>query len=315
MGPFSCASLTKDLDDSRNHGGVAFKVGCDGVTKGNVFSSMRQEGAHQHHHEQQREGCLWSRIILSHHPTPLLVVNDLPHDSSSLSNLGLGVMGVALLDPLYIEELQKKPELCDTEDDSLDEEEQEEEDDSWCLDVPDSKACPSILTPALFQQLCRALPPALQRTKWERCFAIGRDGDCMRTMLNCCRPYNYTLLVIHTTQGHVLGGFCTESWTTNRQTQGQYYGTGQSFLYTSDETGEAQIYKWTGDNDYCQIFSEEEDRLAMGGQGEFGLALQDNFSIGQSGCSATFGNPPLVPGGRFDIAEMEIYGPVSGFCL
>lgn len=194
----------------------------------------------------------------------------------------------------------------------------------------DLQACPRILSDRYFHELRRHFPEALGLNNFERCFAIGRDGDSMITMLDRCRHYRYTLVVVQTTLGHVLGGFATESWNVDgrqhHQRRHSYYGTGQSFLFASHpdiipgideepEPGhELSVYRWTGDNDYCQICDPEQSRMAMGGEGDFGLIVQDNFEIGETGRSATFRNPPLVRGGHFEIAAFEVYGMVPLFC-
>ena len=48
----------------------------------------------------------------------------------------------------------------------------------------------------------------------------------------------------------------------------------------------------------------------MGGEGDFGLIVQDKFAIGETGRSMTYRNPPLVSGGHFEIAALEVYGIV-----
>jgi len=240
----------------------------------------------------------------------------------------------------------------------------------------DLQECPRILNESSLAELRQALPDSLRHNKWERCFAIGRDGDSMISMLQRTAPYVYTILVGLDTHGHVVGGFCTESWshTTSSgssvswldasstggslsppqyqsqhnhqyhraQQRGGYYGTGQSFLFAShpdivpgldaprDPNKHFMIYKWTGDNDYCQIIKDGGslggsssssssarhrggDHLAMGGKGDFGLIVHDHFISGETGRCATFGNPPLVPSGHFDMVAFEVYGAVSLF--
>ena len=48
----------------------------------------------------------------------------------------------------------------------------------------------------------------------------------------------------------------------------------------------------------------------MGGEGDFGWIVQDNFSRGQTGPCRTFANPPLLPPAErvFQVADLEIYG-------
>jgi TLD len=182
----------------------------------------------------------------------------------------------------------------------------------------DLRTCPRILTSAMVQQIHNALPESLHSQKWDRCFAIGRDGDSFITLLECCQDYRSTVLVIQTTEGHVLGGFVNTKWSSNKHYR--YYGTGQCFLFASHPAEEdpvptsnpLTIYKWTGGNDYCQICDNENQILAMGGEGDFGFVVRDCFLRGETGPCRTFGNPPLVPGfgGLFEIAALEIYGIV-----
>ncbi|KAL7580988.1 hypothetical protein ACA910_005801 [Epithemia clementina (nom. ined.)] len=190
-------------------------------------------------------------------------------------------------------------------------------------DPLDLISCPRILSQALMQYLNdNGIPESLQGNRWERCFAIGRDGDSFVSFLDRCAPYRQTLLVVQTTEGHVLGGFAMQTW------EGQegfgkrncYYGTGQSFLFSitpedmTHPTGsKAQIYKWTGTNDYCQICDVESAKIAMGGGGDFGIIVEDCFLRGQTGFCGTYDNPPLTADGFFEVAALEVYGLVPLF--
>jgi hypothetical protein len=168
--------------------------------------------------------------------------------------------------------------------------------------------CPSILNTLQFTQLRDALPDRFREATFERCFCLGRDGDCLDTLLYLTRHISHTMFVIETTRGEILGGYCTEPWSSTRQ----YHGTGQSFLYAShpedsEGDGKLSIYPWTGSNDYCQVC---DNGLAMGGQGAFGWVVCSELMRGQTGRCQTYGNPPLVKGGFFEIANLEVYGIV-----
>ncbi|GAX17564.1 hypothetical protein FisN_18Lh214 [Fistulifera solaris] len=188
---------------------------------------------------------------------------------------------------------------------------------------------PRILTDAMMQQLHSCLPESLKMNPWHRCFAIGRDGDSFIKLLDSCSAFTNTILVIRTVEGHVLGGFASQPWQAapDRITKpGAYYGTGQSFLFAScpeeiipglntesrierspSETP-LQIFSWTGSNDYCQICDTNRQMICMGGGGDFGWILCDHLTRGQTGHCRTFGNPPLVSGGSFEVADVEVYG-------
>ena len=187
--------------------------------------------------------------------------------------------------------------------------------------------CPRILTTAMMQQLhSTGLPESLQMSRWERCFAIGRDGDSFYSLLEGCAPFQRTIVVIQTTDGHVLGGYAAMPWKKRgQQVSNAYFGTGQSFLFashpqggtnnttsTTTTTNEAasplHLYRWTGSNDFCQICDPEEGRLGMGGGCDFGFLVQDCLQRGRTGPCGTFGNPALAPDEYFEIQALEIYG-------
>jgi hypothetical protein len=196
----------------------------------------------------------------------------------------------------------------------------------------DVEACPRVLSAGQMRQIHAALPPSLRTLRWGRAFAIGLHGDSFVSLLNRSAPHRHTLVVIRTTAGHVLGGFASEAWRIQEgfQNRHAYYGTGQSFLFCSHPDlspstitegtstgGEDQrngegaplhLYPWTGTNDYCQICDVDKRTLCMGGAGDFGFIVQDDFVRGETGPCGTFGNPALVPGGSFEVAEFEIYG-------
>jgi TLD len=214
--------------------------------------------------------------------------------------------------------------------------------------ILDVTECPRILTKSMMKELRDyGMPKTLQQYSWERCFSIGLHGDSFVTVLNQCRQYKYTVIVIRTTHGNILGGFASESWQPNQQQTNQqrrrhgtnnntcssYYGNGLSFLFAQNDTQsitsnenndysalsrhrqkrQLSIYKWTGKNDYCQICDVNKRILCMGGVGDFGIIIRNNLSSGCTGRSETYGNPPLVDkmGGCFDIADFEIYGLTS----
>jgi hypothetical protein len=164
---------------------------------------------------------------------------------------------------------------------------------------------PPILDIESLQEIVdRALPRSLRIYKWKRIFSIAMDGDLLLTMLDKCSTYKHTLLVFRTTYGHVLGGFASEKWQaqdgyTKRRS---YFGTGTCFLFSShpidpDPSHGFTFYKWSGVNDYCQICDTDSGKIAMGGgEGDFGLVIEDGFFRGTSGHCATFKNPPLIPG-------------------
>jgi hypothetical protein len=205
----------------------------------------------------------------------------------------------------------------------------QEEDNLGChslpvqIEPPEDHAelafAPPIISEEMLQQIVdEALPSNLQMySTWKRLFSINLHGDCVSTMLNKCKSFRHTLLVVKTSKGTILGGFASEVWKKRGGgfDRSSYYGTGASFLFSdfpANAEGKLAFYKWSGANDYTQLCDVRAGRLALGGGGNFGLVVQDSFMKGSTGPCATFNNPSLVPGldGTFDIVEFEVYGIV-----
>lgn len=178
---------------------------------------------------------------------------------------------------------------------------------------------PRIMPESMFQQISNeALPRNLRMYEWERVFCISRDGDAFFTMLEMCSTFKHTLIVIKTTTGNILGGFASETWKDQDgyDYRNSFYGTGICFLFSdfpsnTDPDKKLSFYPWTGVNNYCQICDVDRGKIAMGGgEGDFGLIIDDAFRRGSTGRCSTFNNPTLVPsiGGSFDILEFEVYG-------
>lgn len=198
--------------------------------------------------------------------------------------------------------------------------------------LEDLRDCPRILTVPSMYAIREQLPDSLKGSSWNRCFAIGRDGDSFVTFLDCCSYFNQSLVVIRTMQGHILGGFVSRTWKVQAADRHSYYGTGQSFLFcshpdeaymlrgttnenTSNTTAQLcsddiplRFYHWSGVNDYCQICDTDRQILCMGGEGDFGWIVKENFERGQTGHCRTYNNPPLCHTWTFDIADFEVYG-------
>ena len=82
-----------------------------------------------------------------------------------------------------------------------------------------------------------------------------------------------------------------------------YYGTGESFVYSFHPTFKA--HRWTGANDYFCISSESW--LAMGGGGGgFAFQIDDELDAGESNPSDTFGSPRLSSNEFFRCVRLRL---------
>lgn len=170
----------------------------------------------------------------------------------------------------------------------------------------------------------RGLPARMNMKTWCRLYSLNRDGSCFETMINSTKGSKESLIVMKTDIGDILGGFVDSGWFKQKNigfflTQSwKFYGGGESFVFCNNplknKNNEGQnsseekidphdnnnminelcIYPWSSKNDFIQACDMRNGRMGMGGGHEFAWIVQDNFSIGMTGPSATFDSPPLV---------------------
>lgn len=189
----------------------------------------------------------------------------------------------------------------------------------------ESSPTPSILLPAEMHQLAHQIPAIARRPRWKRLYCLARDGDAFETCLNNIKNQQYTLIVLRTDKGDVMGGFADTAWNHPSHGNNNFFGGTKSCLFsvikhekmqdkskpaTNDST--VKVYNWTGSNQYMQLCDTARKRLAFGGGGgnsAFGLIVQDNFQTGSTGQCDTFNNDPLSEKeSHFRILEFEIFG-------
>lgn len=177
--------------------------------------------------------------------------------------------------------------------------------------VPDDPTIPRLLSEGIMTQLAKAMPFTLHGRSWKRLFSISRDGDSFGTFMDSVKRNDYTVIVVQTTRGEIIGGFADAAWDC-RTIEGCFYGAGTSFLFSliqsNDHPDPFQIYRWRGVNDYSQMC--RQGCIGMGGGGgSFGLCVQDDFTKGSSGACETYGNSgPLTSSQCFDVLNFEVYG-------
>jgi hypothetical protein len=113
---------------------------------------------------------------------------------------------------------------------------------------------PRILNDEQFQQIVdEAMPSNLGMYKWRRIFSIAEHGDVFLTFLVKVLTHKFTLLVLKTAGGHVLGGFASEYWKDQEgfAKRHGYFGFGTCFLFSDfpkneDPSKNFSFYKCTG---------------------------------------------------------------------
>ena len=166
-------------------------------------------------------------------------------------------------------------------------------------------------------QIAEWLPNTLQDTKLDLIFSTNEHGRTLDQFYKHCSSSKRTLLLIEVLHsGAVIGAFATDTWHKNTSV----YGDGGCFLFKLSP--DAAFYPWQPPTiGSCE--SDESDALieqfmmgtsryiSMGGgkDGQCGLRINEDMTLGSSGNTVTYNNQPLAgeENEQFDIGLVEVY--------
>ncbi|KAF5385693.1 hypothetical protein D9757_005528 [Collybiopsis confluens] len=182
----------------------------------------------------------------------------------------------------------------------------------------------AVLTVELAETI-RAQLPALARLhrSWNLLYSLDQHGISLHTLYDKCenQPYLRTsstfttkvgaLVVMKDSGDAIFGAYMGDGV---RRSRGKgYYGSGESFLWRY-VNGNFQVFKWTGKNDYVAL-CEAEYLSFGGGDGAYGLYLDESLFDGSSAHCPTFDNEPLCTAGEkrgravsFECVGLEVWG-------
>ncbi|KZP32711.1 TLD-domain-containing protein [Athelia psychrophila] len=159
--------------------------------------------------------------------------------------------------------------------------------------------------------------PALARLprKYTLLYSLDQHGISLNTLYTRCEPQGPsnshprgTLVVVKDSGDTIFGVWIGEGL---RVSKG-YYGSGESFLWRYVH-GKLDVFRWTGKNEYV-AHCEPEYLSFGGGDGRYGLYLDDTLLEGSSARCPTFANEPLcspgsMKGGNvsFDCVGLEVW--------
>jgi len=177
--------------------------------------------------------------------------------------------------------------------------------------LPKTNNTPPLMNVTLGNNLRRFFPPRRAiSTEWVLIYATYANGISLTTMTDRMLQSNQPqLIVIKDFRGNIFGGYSSSQW----YSDGLYHGNGECFLWKQKNANEnedlVQAFKWTGENSYFMIHSKKGvPYLAMGGgNGKFGLYVDDFLQKGTSESCLTFANDPLSNSFDFEIAALEVW--------
>ncbi|KAL7268857.1 oxidation resistance protein 1 [Rhizina undulata] len=175
-----------------------------------------------------------------------------------------------------------------------------------------------LLSRALAEEIRLLLPARLQlHDTWILAYSLEQHGVSLATLYGRCKKGSF-VLIVKDALGGVFGAFVNEAL----HPSGRYYGTGECFLWkamilppsrggasTADRTDRIRFkaFPYSGINDYM-ILCDHSYLSIGGGDGKYGLWLDDVFEKGVSSSCLTFGNERLSEEGeKFDIIGVELW--------
>ncbi|XP_022080226.1 TLD domain-containing protein 1-like [Acanthaster planci] len=164
----------------------------------------------------------------------------------------------------------------------------------------------------LYSTAVHGLPHPL-RDQWRFLYSTAVHGASFATLLAHVTRRGPTVLLVRDTEGHLFGGFASDSW----EIGPSFVGSSRCFLFSlAPKVG---IYEASGQNDHYMYLNIDQQTLpnglGMGGQFDyFGLWLDQEFGQGHSRARPkclTYGSPQLSGKEDFtiDLVEAWAVGP------
>ena len=100
----------------------------------------------------------------------------------------------------------------------------------------------------------------------------------------------------------MFGGFISQ----NINLKGDFFGTGESFLFALGKANEFTVYKATNKNNFFCI--ADQTGIGMGSGDFYGLFIEENLKKGSTHPCRTYDNDLLDGKTHFAIKKLEIWG-------
>ncbi|XP_065652618.1 nuclear receptor coactivator 7 isoform X10 [Hydra vulgaris] len=154
-------------------------------------------------------------------------------------------------------------------------------------------------------ELYRRLPSRAVGHSWELVYSTSVHGISLLTLYRNFQSYESpALIIIKDEKDVVFGSFLSEP----PKISDGFYGNGESMLF-SFKDGKLKIYKWSGKNNFF-IKGSKNSFVIGGGDGIFGLWLDEDLDRGRSHSCRTFDNLTLSGNEDFKCAGLEAWGMI-----
>jgi TLD len=173
-----------------------------------------------------------------------------------------------------------------------------------------------VLNEELCEEIRNLLPARLQLyDSWHLAYSLEQHGASLHTLYGNLRLNGNNnkrsgyVICIRDQSGNSFGAYTNEPF--HPTDLKRYYGNGECFLWKTTKlpNGDTrfQAFPYTGINDFV-IFCTSRFLSLGGGDGHYGLWIDDDLNVGISDRSLTFGNEPLSSvGSKFHIIGLEVW--------
>ncbi|CAF1512069.1 unnamed protein product, partial [Didymodactylos carnosus] len=172
----------------------------------------------------------------------------------------------------------------------------------------------SILSHAQIAFLWSLLPKRLSVFQPELVYTSRIHGHRLLTLYDHVEYYEHCIIIIKNQLMEIFGAFCSGSWAQRYQHRNQYFGNGETFLFTF--VPQNYVYKWVGLEHRAKLTEEyflcgDNERLMIGGSSNplnIGLSIDQDLFTGSTKQCDTFLNQPLSSLEKFEILDIEVIG-------
>ena len=178
-------------------------------------------------------------------------------------------------------------------------EEPQQQGEDFCL--PEMSAVSRLLTPKMITQIFNNIPKVFQHRSWGLLYCLSSHGRSLSSFYLKTEKSGPNILVLKDNHRHVFGGYFSTSW----RKCFNFYGTGESFVFTFRNTERMKIFYSTLANT-C-FMASDNDAIMIGSGGAAAIYIEKGFEAGSSGKSRTFNNQVLSGEDHFQIIDMEVW--------
>jgi len=161
-----------------------------------------------------------------------------------------------------------------------------------------------VLTEYLAEIIRSRLPNLLQEaTTWNLLYSMDQHGARLSTLYRNIKEQGPCVVVLKNSENEVFGAFVSEPFDPSSR---GFFGTPECFLWKSKKY-QFKKYSATGLNQYFML--ADPTFIAMGGgNGNFGLYLDEDIQFGYTSTCDTFDNEILTEDNEFECYGCEIWG-------